>query len=104
MHSSVTTHWPKLGGHSSALISSIDEPDGLHVAVTTQQGMTEKAPVERFQTVLPRGQSTAAPSSPVAAEGQRILAHPADRQTADPDPATTYVEKLYKQLMRSTPP
>jgi hypothetical protein len=31
-------------------------PDGLHVAVTTQQGMKEKAPVERFETVMPPGQ------------------------------------------------
>jgi hypothetical protein len=56
----VTTHWTtKLAGHSSALVSYIDEPDGLHVAVTTQQGMTEKAPVERFETVLAAGQSAA---------------------------------------------
>jgi hypothetical protein len=34
-------------------------PDGLHVAVTTQQGMKEKAPVERFETLLPPGQSVA---------------------------------------------
>jgi hypothetical protein len=40
----------------------------------------------------------AAPSSPVIAGRQRILAH------QDPDRATTYVEeKLYEQLMRSTP-
>jgi len=49
----------KLGGHSSALVDYIDEPDGLHVAVTTQQGMREKGPVERFETVLPPGQSVA---------------------------------------------
>jgi hypothetical protein len=48
--------------------------------------------------------AVAAPSSPLVAGRQRILAHPTDRQTVDPDPATTYVEKLYKQLMRSTPP
>jgi hypothetical protein len=34
-------------------------PEGLHVAVTTQQGMKEKAPVERFETVMPPGQSVA---------------------------------------------
>ena len=55
----VTTHWTKLGGHSSALVYYIDEPDGLHVAVTTQQGMREKGRVERFETVLPPGQSVA---------------------------------------------
>ena len=43
--------------------------------------------------------AVAAPSSPLVAGRQRIFAH----QT-DPDPATTYIEKLYKQLMRSTPP
>lgn len=41
--------------------------------------------------------AVAAPSDPVVAGRQRILAHP------DPDPTTTYVEELYKQLMRSTP-
>jgi hypothetical protein len=54
-----TTHWTKLSGHSSALVSYINEPDGLHVAVTAQQGMSEKAPVERFETVLAAGQSAA---------------------------------------------
>ena len=43
--------------------------------------------------------AVAAPSSPVVAGRQRMLAHP-----NDPDPATTYVEKLYKELMRSTRP
>jgi hypothetical protein len=38
----VTTHWTKLGGHSSALVDSINEPDGPHVAVTIEQGMREK--------------------------------------------------------------
>ena len=55
----VTTHWTKLAGYSSALVSYIDESDGLHVAVTAQQGRKEKAPVERFETVLPPGQSVA---------------------------------------------
>ena len=43
--------------------------------------------------------AAAAPSSPVVTGRQRIFAHPIDR-----DPATTYVEELYKQLMRSAPP
>ena len=55
----VTAHWTKLGGHSSALVSYIDEPDGLRVTVTTQQGAREKAALERFETVLPAGQSAA---------------------------------------------
>jgi hypothetical protein len=34
----VTGHWTKLGEHFSALVYYIDEPDGFHVVVTTQQG------------------------------------------------------------------
>src|SRR5215468_3445496 len=64
----VTTHWAKLGGQSSALVYYIDAPDGLHVAVTTQHGMKEKAPVERFETVLPPGRSVAVCIPPAAGE------------------------------------
>jgi hypothetical protein len=39
---------------------------------------------------------------PIAAGGQLIPTHPTDPQTGDPDSGTTYVEKFYKQLMRST--
>jgi hypothetical protein len=53
----VTGHWTKLGQHFSALVYYIDEPDGFHVAVTTQQGRSEKATVARFETVLAAGQS-----------------------------------------------
>ena len=55
----VTGHWTKLGGHFSALVYYIDEPDGFHVVVTTQQGASEKAAVARFETVLAAGQSAA---------------------------------------------
>ena len=55
----VTGHWTKLGEHSSALVYYIDEPDGFHVVVTTQQGAREKAAVARFETVLAAGQSAA---------------------------------------------
>lgn len=55
----VTTHWAKLGERLSALVSHFDEPDGLHVVVTMQQGVREKAAVERFETVLAAGQSAA---------------------------------------------
>ena len=55
----VTAHWTKLGEHSSALVYYIDEPDGLHVVVTTQQGAREKAAIARFETVLAAGQSAA---------------------------------------------
>ena len=55
----VTGHWTKLGERFSALVYYIDEPDGFHVVVTTQQGARDKAAVERFETVLAAGQSAA---------------------------------------------
>ena len=55
----VTTHWMKLGERFSALVYYRDEPDGLHVVVTTQPGVSEKAAVERSETVLAAGQSAA---------------------------------------------
>ena len=55
----VTTHWTKLGERFSALVSDRDEPDGLHVMVTMQPGVSERAAVERFDTVLAAGQSAA---------------------------------------------
>ena len=55
----VTTHWTKLGERFSALVSDLDEPDGLHVVVTMQPAVREKAAVERFETVLAAGQSAA---------------------------------------------
>jgi hypothetical protein len=54
----VTGHWTKLGADRSALVYYIDEPDGFHVVVTTRQGRTSRAAVERFETVLPAGQSS----------------------------------------------
>src|ERR1700738_2361074 len=53
----VTGHWTKLGDDYSALVYYIAEPDGFHVVVTTQQGRTSRAAVERFETVLAAGQS-----------------------------------------------
>jgi hypothetical protein len=55
----VTGHWTKLGERFSALVYYIDEPDGFHVVVTTQQGPRKKAAVARFETVLAAGQSAA---------------------------------------------
>jgi len=55
----MTGHWTKLGADCSALVYYITEPDGFHVAVTTQQGLTERAAVARFETVLAAGQSAA---------------------------------------------
>jgi hypothetical protein len=53
----VTGHWTRLGKDFSALVYYIDEPDGFHVVVTTQQGARDKAAVERFETVLAAGQA-----------------------------------------------
>jgi hypothetical protein len=53
----VTIHWTTLSERSFALFYYPDEPDGLHVVVTTHQGVREKAAVERFETVLAAGQS-----------------------------------------------
>jgi hypothetical protein len=55
----VTTHWMNLGERFSALVNYRDEPDGLHVVVTTQRGVREKAAVERFETLLAAGESAA---------------------------------------------
>ncbi len=54
-----TGHWTKLGADCSALVYYIDEPDGFHLVVTTQQGLTDQAAVARFETVLAAGQSAA---------------------------------------------
>jgi hypothetical protein len=64
----VTGHWTKLDEHSSALVCYIDEPDGFHVVVTTQQGARDKAAVERFEAVLAAGQSASVSISRAAAE------------------------------------
>jgi hypothetical protein len=70
----VTTHWTKLGERSSALVSYRDEPDGLHVVVTTQPGVRVKAAVERFETVLAAGQSAAVSVPRAAGEApERVL-------------------------------
>jgi hypothetical protein len=65
-----TTHWMKLGERSSTLVSYRDEPDGLHVVVTTHQGVRETAALERFETVLAAGQSAAFSIPRAAGEAQ----------------------------------
>src|ERR1700756_890751 len=55
----VAGHWTKLGERFSALVYYIDEPDGFHVVVTTQQGAKDKAAVERFETVFAEGHAAA---------------------------------------------
>ena len=64
----VTGHWTKLDEHFSALIYYVNEPDGFHVVVTTQQGAKQEAAVARFETVLTTGQSAAVSIPRAAAE------------------------------------
>ena len=53
----MTGHATKLGADWSALVYYTAAPDGFHVVVTTQQGLTDQAAVARFETVLAAGQS-----------------------------------------------
>jgi hypothetical protein len=55
----MTSRVAKLAVDSSALVYYIAAPDGFHVVVTTQQGLTDQAAVTRFETVLAAGQSAA---------------------------------------------
>jgi hypothetical protein len=55
----MTGHMTKLGADCSALVYYTAAPDGFHVVVTTQQGLTDQAAVARFETVLAAGQSAA---------------------------------------------
>jgi len=55
----MTGHWTKLGQHFSALVYYINEADGFHVVVTTQQPAKQTVAVARFETVLTPGQSAA---------------------------------------------
>ena len=52
-----TGYAAKLDADSSALVYYTYAPDGFHVVVTTQQGLTNQAAVARFETVLATGQS-----------------------------------------------
>jgi NAD(P)-dependent dehydrogenase (short-subunit alcohol dehydrogenase family) len=52
-----TGYEAKLDADSSALVYYTGAPDGFHVVVTTQQGLTDQAAVARFETVLATGQS-----------------------------------------------
>jgi hypothetical protein len=55
----MTGYAAKLDADSSALVYYTAAPDGFHVVVTTQQGLTDQAAVARFETVLAAGQSAA---------------------------------------------
>jgi hypothetical protein len=54
-----TGHVTQLGAHCSAHVYYIAAPDGFHVVMTTQQGLTDQAALARFETVLTAGQSAA---------------------------------------------
>ena len=53
----LTGHAAKLDKDCSALVYYTTAPDGFHVVVTTQQGLTDQAAVARFEAVLAAGQS-----------------------------------------------
>src|SRR6266851_6246586 len=53
----LTGHLTKLDPNTSAVVYYTAAPDGFHVVVTTQQGLTDQAAVARFETVLAAGQS-----------------------------------------------
>jgi hypothetical protein len=55
----ITGYVAKLDADGSALVYYTGAPDGFHVVVTTQQGLTDRSTVARFETVLTAGQSAA---------------------------------------------
>ena len=55
----MTGYAAKLDADSSALVYYTAEPDGLHLVVTTQQGLSSQAAVARLETLLAAGQSAA---------------------------------------------
>lgn len=88
--SCMTGHWTKLGRGSSALVYYINEPDGFHVVVTTQQGLTDRAAVTRFETVLAAGQSAAVsiPRAVGGAAARVVLSNAGDHLHIDKPIAT----------------
>ena len=64
----VTAHWTKLDERLSALVYYIDEPDGFHVVVATDQG-TKRRAASTFETVLAAGQSAEIAIPPAAGKG-----------------------------------
>jgi hypothetical protein len=88
----MTGHWTKLDASCSALVYYIDEPDGFHVAVTTQQGLTHQATVARFETVLAAGQSAAVsiPRAAGEATARIVLSNAGDHlHIAEPNAAVS---------------
>jgi len=75
----MTGHMTKLGADCSALVYYTAAPDGFHVVVTTQQGLTDQPAVARFETVLAAGQSAAVSIPRAAGEAPaRIVLNNAD--------------------------
>ena len=88
----MTGHWAKLDKDCSAYIDYIDEPDGFHVAVTTQQRLTDHAAVARFETVLAAGQSAAVsiPHAAGEAPARVVLSNAGDHlHIAEPNAAVS---------------
>jgi hypothetical protein len=70
----------------------IDEPDGFHLVVTTQRGLTDRAAVEQFETVLAAGQSAAIsiPRGAGEAPVRVVLSNAGDHlRIAEPNAAVT---------------
>ena len=76
----VIGHATKLAADSSAFVYYTAAPDGFHVVVTTQQGLTDQAAVARFETVLAAGQSAAIsiPRAAGEAPAQIVLSNAGD--------------------------
>jgi hypothetical protein len=76
----LTGHVTKLDANSSALAYYTSAPDGFHVVVTTQQGLTDRAAVTSFQMVLAAGQSAAVsiPRGAGEAPAQIVLSNAGD--------------------------
>jgi hypothetical protein len=70
----------KLDTDSSALVYYTAAADGFHVVVTTQQGLTDRAAVERFETVLAAGQSATVsiPRGPGATPARIVFSNAGD--------------------------
>jgi hypothetical protein len=83
----LTVYETKLDADSSALVYYTAARDGFHVVVTTQQGRTSRAAVERFETILAAGQSAAIsiPRGAGEAPVRMLLSNAGDRlHIADP--------------------
>jgi hypothetical protein len=80
-------------------------PKALTLALALIAGIAAACPAAADETsnASRRNSAVAIASRPAAAERQRIAAHWTDPQTVDPDPSTRLVEKLYEQLMHTTP-